>query len=285
MDNLAEFCAPGSKFKEEKIAVTDKVTLRVVSFTPAEKDNNPPVVFVAGWISLIIGWKDVIREMTKDFPVYYIETREKITATVKGKVEYSAEATGQDIVRLITRFNLQHNGYILFGSSLGATAILDSCRFFKIPPLCLVLIGPNAVFRVPKLGMGIIRIFPPKLYLIFKPVVKWYLKTFRLDTKSDLAQYKKYCNALDAADPWKLKKGAISLSKYKVWDLLVDIEFPTLIVGASKDVLHEPGNLQKIVSMMKNATYLDLETNAKTHSNVMVEEMRKYIGELIDNKN
>ena len=126
------------------------------------------------------------------------------------------------------------------------------------------------------MAMFVIRIFPPVFYLLIKPVVKWYLRIFRLDIKSDYAQYKKYCNALDAADPWKLKKAVIALSKYEVWNLLGEIEYPTLIIGASKDVLHEPENLHKMVFMMKNATYNDLETNKLTHSVAMVEEMRKF---------
>lgn len=280
MENLSKLCAVGTKFKEEMITINDKVSIRVITFAPASNTNNPAVVFVAGWISLIVGWKKALQEMTKDFPVYYIETREKISSHIIGKVEYGVETIGKDIVTLISRFKLEDQKYILLGSSLGATAILDCCKFLKKNPLCLVLIAPNAVFRVPKMGMAIIRIFPPRLYLLIKPVVKWYLKTFRLDTKSDYAQYEKYCNALDAANPWKLKKAVLALAKYKVWELLGDIEYPTLIIGASKDVLHEPENIKKMVSKMKRATYLDMETNALTHSENMVKQMRKYIAKL-----
>ncbi len=278
--NLAEYCAPGAHYQAEMVAVDDQVRLQTYRFTPAKPTKNPPVVFVAGWISRIIGWQEVLLEMTRDFPVYYIETREKISSQVKGKAEYSTEAIGRDIVTLVSRYQLQPNDYILFGSSLGATSILDCCRFLANKPKALVLIGPNAVFRVPKLGMMVIRVFWPRLYLIIKPVIKWYLKTFRLDTKSDLSQYTKYCNALDAADPWKLKKAALRLSSYEVWDLLGDIEYPTLIVGASRDKLHEPENLKNIVKKMPRATYLDLETNARTHQAEMVEEMRKYLQRL-----
>ena len=280
MDNLSEFCAPGTKYKEEMIAVSNNISLRVITFTPAVMNNNPAVVFVAGWISLITAWRKVLREMTKDFQVYYIETREKISSRVKGQAEFSVEAIGKDIVSLIAHFNLRDKNYILLGSSLGATILLDCCRFLKQDPLCLILIGPNPVFRVPTLGMAIIRILHPRFYLLIKPIVKWYLRTFRLDIKSDYAQYQKYCNSLDAADPWKLKKAIIPFSTYEVWDLLEDIEYPALIIGASKDVLHELENLQKVVSKMKYVTYLDLETNALTHSESMVEEMRKYCSKL-----
>ncbi|MCK4296709.1 MAG: alpha/beta hydrolase [Candidatus Marinimicrobia bacterium] len=280
MDNPSEYCSPGCEFKEEMIAVSHNVSLRVIKFTPKKKNNNPTIVFIPGWISMISGWKKALLEMTKDFPVYYVETREKISSCTNGKVEYSVKSFGQDIVSIASHFNLKSQNYILFGSSLGATAILDCCRFLEKAPLCLILIAPNAVFRVPNFWMGIVRIFPPRLYLIFKPVIKWYLKNFRLDIESDYAQYKKYCNALDTADPWKLKKAMISLSKYEVWDLLGEIEFPTLIVGASKDEIHEPENMKKMVSKIKYSSYLDLETNTITHSEVVVKEMRKYISKL-----
>lgn len=280
MDDLKLYCAPGATYKEELIAVAENVSLRTISFTPAVNHNNPPVVFVAGWITLISAWKEVLREMTKDFTIYYIETREKISSLVKGKPEYGVEDIGRDLVFLVKQFNLKGNHFILFGSSLGASAILDCCRFLDRDPLCLVLVGPNAVIRVPRFAKVIIYFFPPPLYLLIKPIVKWYLKTFRLDVKSDYEQYEKYCGNIDAADPWKLKKAVMKLWNWKGWDLLPEIEYPTLIAGASKDSLHEPENLKKMVSLMKNATYIDLETNKGTHSKQMVEAMRKYISNL-----
>jgi pimeloyl-ACP methyl ester carboxylesterase len=280
MDSLSRYCAQGATCKEEMVSVSPNVSLRVITFSSSQQEQNPALVFVPGLVSLMAGWREVLLEMTKDFTVYYIETREKITSQVKGKIDYSLEAIGQEIAALVSHFSLDSRGYILFGSSLGATAILESTRFLEIDPLCLVLIGPNAVFRIPKFYRLIIRVFNPRFYLLLKPVVKWYLKTFRLDTEADYAQYEKYCQSLDAADPWKLKKAAIAFSRYKVWDLLAEVDFPTLIVGASRDTLHEPENLKKMVSMMKNAVYLDMETNKLTHSSGMVREMRKYIAQL-----
>jgi pimeloyl-ACP methyl ester carboxylesterase len=280
VDPLSQFCTPGSTCKEEMVSVFPNVSLRVITFTPSQPEKKPALVFVPGLVSLMAGWREVLLEMTRDFLVYYIETREKITSKVKGKVDYSLEAIGKEIAALVSYFNLQSRSYILFGSSLGATAILESSRFLKTDPLCLVLIGPNAVFRVPKFYRFIIRVFNPRFYLLLKPVVKWYLKTFRLDTGADYAQYEKYCQSLDAADPWKLKKTAIAFSRYEVWDILAAVDYPTLIVGASRDTLHEPENLKKMVSIMKHAAYLDLETNQLTHSSGMVRELRKYIARL-----
>lgn len=277
MENLIDYCAPGAKFNDTQVSVSEQVSLRVIHFAPPIVTKNPVILFVAGWISQISAWYNIIKELSSDFEIYYVESREKISSQVTGKVDFGVEEIGQDIVALVSRLELQEKQYILFGSSLGATAILDCCQWLQKKPLCLVLIGPNAVFRVPPVGLVIIRIFPPRMYMVIKPIVKWYLKTFRLDIHADLAQYRKYCAALDAADPWKLKNGAIHLSKYQVWKLLPTINVPTLIVGASKDVLHEKENLEKMVSLLPNATYVDLETNRKTHEAGMVIEFKKYL--------
>ena len=277
MEDLTQYCAAGATPLEEMIAVTDNVSLRVITFTPSQQTDNPPVIFVAGWITLLEAWKHVLREMTKDFKIYYIETREKISSQVRGKVEYGVEDIARDLVRLVDIFQLQEKNYILFGSSLGASAILESCRILDRKPLCLVLIGPNMVFRVPRFAKAIITVFYPRLYLLIKPLVKWYLRTFRLDIESDSEQYAKYCRNIDAADPWKLKKAVMKLWKWEAWNLLKDIECPILVAGASKDSLHEPENLKKMISIMPNATYIDLETNKGTHSAEMVIEMRKFI--------
>jgi pimeloyl-ACP methyl ester carboxylesterase len=276
-DKLSQFCAPGTKIKEEMVPVSENVSLRVITFTPKEKNDNPVVLFVAGWISHISSWELALLEMTKDFTVYYVETREKISAQVRKKEGFGVEDIGRDIVALIKRFKFEDRRYIIFASSLGATGSLDGSRFFENPPLCFALVGPNAVFRVPKIWKVVVSVLPPQFYVVLKPLIKWYLKTFRLDVKNDYAQYEKYCKTLDAAVPWKLRKGIIAVWNYEIWDLLKDIKTPTLIVGASKDKLHEPGNLEKMVSMMPNAAHLDMETNAKAHSEEMVIALRKYL--------
>jgi pimeloyl-ACP methyl ester carboxylesterase len=269
------YCAPGIRIKEEWVEVSPSVSLRVLVFSPAEKSGNPDIVFVPGWISLPDAWTEVLRVLTKNFVVYYLETREKITSKIRAREEFSVEAIGKDIASVVKHYKLK--GYILLGSSLGATAVLDCCRFLSHPPLCLVLIGPNAEFRVPTLGMCLIRISHPRLYFIIKPIVKWYLRTFRLDVATDREQYEKYCRSLDGADPWKLKKAVIAFSRYSVWSALGDISYPVLVIGASKDILHEPENLKGIVKGLKNSTYRDMETNKRTHSPAMVGELREYI--------
>jgi len=252
---------------------------RQITFTPQGSAHKSPVLFIAGWVSLIRGWKQVLSEMTKDFVVHYVETREKKTSRIRGKVSYSIEAMSQDIAALVNYFQFKNGHYILFGSSLGATCILDCYRVLQIQPRCLILIEPNGFFRIPWFWLLIVRLLYPPLYIGFKYVVLWYLKHFRMNVKSDRAQYEKYWITLNAADPWKLRKSVLAVSKYEVWPFLETIRVPVLIFGASEDKLHEPDILERIVSAIRQATYYDLKTNTKTHSREVVLFMQKYLSE------
>lgn len=278
--DYTNYCADGVSWKEEYVAVSSRVSLRVITFSPPQPTNQPTVLFVAGWISLMKGWKAVLHEITKDFKVIYVETREKISSQVSGTKDFSVEAIATDIVKLVDVFELKKNKYIIFGSSLGGTAILESYQQINPKPLCFTLLGPNAEYRAPWWWILIIHLFWTKLYIVLKPFVKWYLRKFRLDIEADRAQYEKYCNALDAADPKKLKPGALALAKYKVWDILGDIDLPVLIIGASKDLLHEPQNLIQMDKMLPRSTFLDMETNTLAHGPELVIEIRKYLESL-----
>ena len=280
-NNFADYCASGTKFTEKMVSVSDNVQLRVIEFHPKKATKQPTALFVPGWISLMKGWKVVLMEMTKDFHIIYAETREKITSQVVGKAVFSVEAIANDIVTLVDIYKLKKDKYIIFGSSLGGTSILESYKDLQQIPLCFALLGPNAEYRTPLWGKLLMRIIWPGLYNTLRPFIKWYLRKFRLDIETDRAQYEKYCNALDAADPKKLKPGALALSKYKVWDILGDIDLPVLIIGASKDLLHEPQNLIQMDKMLPNSTLLDMETNTFAHGPKLVYEIRKYIASLI----
>ncbi len=277
---LKSVYAPGARVSEDMISVNDSVSLKVFSFTPPVKTDRPDIVFVAGWITQIDSWSEVLQEMTRDHRVHYIETREKISSRVRGKAEYGVEAMGEDVAAITEKLPMAGRPYILFGSSLGATAILDGYEKLRRPPLCLVLIAPNAVFHIPAFWKGVILAFFPPFFFILRPVIKWYLRTFRMNVESDRAQYEKYCRNIDASDPRKLKKAAIALWKYKVWDVLEKVHCPVLIIGGSMDKLHEPENLERMTKMLPHAVYLDMETNRKTHSRQMVMEMRRFVESL-----
>ena len=281
-EEIKSYCAQGAALDKLLVRVSDKVSLCVYEIKSAKTTDNPVVFFVPGWITRPFSWKDVLKEITKDFNVIYIETREKRGGITKGEKDYSISAMSQDIINLINKFKPEEKEYLLLGSSLGATVILHSANSLPVKPVALVLVAPNSEFIVPWFWKVIISLFYPPFYFLIKPAVKWYLKNFRMSVDKDLGQYKKYSAALDAADPWKLKRAVVSLWKYKVWDKISDIDIPCLFIGGSHDKLHTPENLIKMQNIIPESVYIDMKTNSETHSSEMVNHVRKFLKDIIE---
>jgi len=276
-DDYSSCCAPGATCRSRYIAVNEGVSLQVTTFTPPQLSPYPEIVFIPGWISLVAGWRNALIEMSRDFVIHYVETREKLSARTDSTARFGIDDFASDITAIVKALQLAAGAYILCGSSLGATAIIESYRTLPLKPRCLILIGVNARFYIPRFWRAVVFCFPPRLYLIIKPVVKWYLRTFRLDTHSDPLQYEKYCRNLETADPWKLRKSALAFARYTVWEQLPAIDRPTLLFSGSRDALHELDNIRRIGALLPHSTHIDLETNSAMHDAVMVNEVRRYL--------
>ena len=277
---LDQYFAPGCSYTEMRVKISDDVNLYCIKIMPPAATDNPVVMFIPGWISRITSWQHALRELTRDHAVIYVETRDKTSSQLAKSTSLSVKSIASDIMYLIKYFELESGKYLLFGSSLGATAILESYVQLITRPRAFILVGPNAEFKIPWWGSILIFLFPPPLYLVMRPFLKWYLKTFRLDIDADQDQYNKYCENLDDTDPYKLKKAASSLQHYRVWELLPDINLPVLIFGSDVDHLHDPGNISQMLPLLPDATLINMTNNTHTHSSDMVIKLREYIRNL-----
>ncbi len=275
-NHLAEFCAPGTTYFDRMIDVSSGVSLRVVSFYPKLKRQQLPVVMAPGLISVMLTFKNILIELTKDFVVHYVETREKASSSITEKTDFDVNSIGMDMVEIVSILDLKENNYVLFGASLSATAMIHCFNEYTSSPYCMVSLEPNALFEYPPWSLIALRIAPP-LYRVFKPIAKWYLKNFRVNTKDDYEMFEINCRALDAADPYKLRDVMLAINKYQIWDQLDSVESPTLIVYASKDTFHQHDDIIKMISMVKGCACCDLETHERIHSREFVDEFIKFI--------
>ena len=275
--DFTQFCASGTKYSHQYISGDKDIKLFLIHFKPKIKSNFPPVIFISGWGSIIDSWNVVLKEMTKDFEVYYLETREKSSSVHINKQPLTIESLGDDLPYVLSELNLINKSFILFGSSLGATVILDSMSRKIVSPTLSILIGPNAEFNIPSIWLMIARLAPPFIFYFIRPIIKWYMKKKYLDMNSDPKQYYKYAKSLDQASPVRLRLSAINFSSYKVWNQLDKINQKVLILAGSKDIMHDYENTVKIADKLSNSKLIDMETNNKTHSVEMVIKIREFI--------
>jgi len=278
--DYSQYTDNSTTVKEYMLEVSDGVSLKIIDFAPRNVSQEKPVIlFVAGWISLISGWKGVLKVLTAEYRVLYLESREKKSSAVPDvkKVSFSMERLKLDIGEIIEKVISPSEKFMLAGSSLGASAILEYCGSEKRKPLSAVLIGPNAEFRFPKIVGTIIPALHPSLYFSVKPVIKWYLRNFRLDKKNSREQIEKYENTLDCADPYKLKANALALRNYALLNRVDNINVPCLIIGATTDTLHGTENIKRLIKIVPDSLYVELESNMETHSEKAGRVIAEYI--------
>ena len=267
--DYSQYTDNSTTVKEYMIDISDGVSLKIIDFTPRNVSQGKPVIlFVAGWISLISGWKDVLKVLTAEHRVIYIESREKQSSAVPDvkKVSFSMERLKLDLGEIIEKVIPPSGKFILAGSSLGASAILEYCGSEKQKSLSAVLISPITEFRFPKILGTVIPALHPSLYFSIKPVIKWYLRNFRLDKKNSREQVEKYENTLDCADPYKLKANALALRNYVLLNRVNKINVPCFFIGATTDTLHSTENIKRLLKIIPDSTYIELKSNMETHS-------------------
>lgn len=278
--DYSSYTGHSASVKEYRINVADGVSLKIIDFASQNTAPGKPVIlFVAGWISLITGWKGVLKVLTAEHNVIYMESREKHSSIVPDvkKISFSMERLQRDIGEVIKKVIPPSGKFVLAGSSLGASAILEYCRSEGPKPLSAVLIAPNIEFRFPKVLGSIIPAIHPSLYFGVKPLIKWYLRNFRLDKKDCKEQIEKYENTLDCADPYKLKANALAIKKYSIWENPGNVDIPCLIMGATKDTLHGAENIKRLLTIIPRSTYIELESNMETHSEKAGHIIAQYI--------
>lgn len=278
-DALADFCAPGSASFDRTVPLPSGVALRIVTFMPRAARQPVPIVLVPGLVSVIPTFRNLLVELTSDFVIHYVETREKSSSVVRARTDYGVGAIGSDIVEAVRHLGMEDGKYVLFGASLSATAMIDRYGDLRPPPLCLILLEPNAVFDYPLWSLPVIRHGAP-FFRYLRPVAKWYLRTFRVNTAEDYEMYRINCRALDAADPYKLRDTVLAISSYRIWDRLEAVEAPALVVSASKDTFHRHQDIERIIATIRRSTPCDLESHARIHSPELVDRVREYVRSL-----
>ncbi len=72
--------ASGVSYRHHQVEVEVGVRLTVHEWQPGT--GADPLVFVAGWISIIEGWRPLLEVLVRERPVIYIESREKRSAAI-----------------------------------------------------------------------------------------------------------------------------------------------------------------------------------------------------------
>lgn len=275
---------PGVSFAEHRVTVEDGVVLRVLEWTPEIPNGNEPVFFVAGWISLVRGWRPLLEALVATRRVVYVETREKSSAMIDPdllRVEsFNIPRLAEDLVAVARQFDLVDGSAVLFGSSMGSNAILEALKEERLPARAAFLIGPNAEFRFPGWGRVAVRIIPPAVIERLKGFVIWYLRRFRVNEREDPEQMARYRRTVRSADPLRLKLAALAVLDYSALPGLETVSTPVAVAYAASDTLHGEDEVRRIVDAMPRGSAVVCPSNTYMHTADVLEDLEGFVGGL-----
>ncbi len=268
---------------ERYVEVEPGVQLRVLGWRPVEPSGASPVLFVAGWVSAVEGWLDLLRALAPRRPVYYLETREKLSARfAQGQkltaARFGVDRMAQDIAAAARELGLPKDA-VAMGSSLGSTSILEAMKGGRLPVRAAFLIGANVRFRYPWWAPAVIHLPAPAYHLVKHPIL-FYLRHFRVDAKREPEQMARYRATLLTAEPHRIKLSALAFQGYEIWPGLETVERPVAIAFAHSDSLHGQQDQDRLVAGLKRGTGVECPSNKYLHSGALTEEFERYLAGL-----
>ena len=274
----------GVQFSQLLVTVEEGVRLQVYQWRPERDTGADPIFFVAGWISLVSGWRELLEVLIPNHPVYYLETREKRSAEIDRRLmrpeNFSIPRLADDLIAVSEQLGLDGGSTVLFGSSMGSNAILEALKGGRLPAKAAFLVGPNAEFVFPWWGPTAIKILPPAVIQVLKKFVIWYLRRFRVNARDDPAQMARYVRTIREADPERLKLSALAVVGYSVMPGLETISTPVAVAYAASDSLHSEDEVRRIVDAMPRGTAVACRSNTYMHTAAVAEDLESYLAGL-----
>lgn len=273
--------AAGVEFRRHQIEVEDGVLLTVYDWQPGT--GAKPLVFVAGWVSVIEGWRSLLEVLVRERPVIYMETREKRSAVFeRGHVrpaDFAIPRLGDDVIEVCDRLAIDPERRVFFASSMGSNAVLEGFKHGRLAGRGAFLVGPNAEFRFPSWGRAL-TYMPAAIYHLARPFMVWYLRRFRVNVSVDPEQMARYERTLKAAHPVRLKLSARAVLGYSLFPGLETVEMPVAVAYASSDTLHQGQEVHRIVEALPHGEAVECPSNTYMHTASVAGDLRRFLSTL-----
>lgn len=275
---------PDASFAERFVPVGDGVRLRTLSWVPAGPAASArPVLFVAGWVSAVDGWLDLLRALAPRRPVHYLETREKRSAIFEDGApltpsRFTMARMAQDVVAVEAALGLGGRS-IVMGSSLGASALLEALKRSRLPAAGAFLVGPTVRFDYPWWGHLIIRLPAPSYHLVREPIL-FYMRHFKVDARHEPEQMRRYEVTLREAHAARIKLSALGFEGHESWPDLQTIEVPVAVALAHTDGLHDSEDIERLVAALPRSERIACPSNRYMHSAPLAEDVERFAARL-----
>ena len=269
---------PGANAEELFVEVAPNISVRVLRWVPADSSaaSLDPAVVVPGWGSVFEGWRPLLTEWVSRRPIIYIETREKKSARITGKVrreDFEMSRHGHDVAAVLDKLGIDSEEVDWFSSSLGATLLIDSYQNDVLSGRSSILLAPNPDFEFPLWAKILLNMPLPKF--IHPVLVRFAVWIVERRTKEE-GQRIRYRRSLLSQDLERLLLSSRANIRYSLPQDLSNVSVPCAVMTASSDTLHGMDKVLSIVDSLPNAVLIEVPSNQYAHEADALVEIEKF---------
>ncbi len=271
-----------AKFSETFLKVEKDVLLRAWTWIPEGKEEESPLIFLPGWVSVIAGWRDFLAAVVTNRPVVYIETKEKHSARIGHPVseeDYGIERMADNLIKAFEALPFSVENAVISGSSYGATIALEAMKHGNVSPKGAFFVGVNTEFAAPWAFRLLVQ-FPAWVYHPSKYFVLWYLRHFMVNTEKEPEQMQRYEETLLKAIPARVKYSVKAAFPYSVWQDIETVSAPVGVAFSDSDTLHTPENIERLLQTLPQGIEVRCPTNKYMHSAALAEDFETFAKKL-----
>jgi alpha-beta hydrolase superfamily lysophospholipase len=268
------------KAEELYFEMSDGTKVKVLDFNLAKKPNKYILFFIPGFITVFQSWHKAIEILSKDFRIYYFESREKPSSIMPNRKtmrRVTFEKMAHDIKEVVEQLELDKKEYITVCSSTGGTIETIALSNDWLSPNCAIMVGPSIIYHTNFIPPLFATIVPNFIKPIFMPGIRWYLSRKYVNKKDEPEQLEKYLRAAEEVDLRKVRKPGWQMIGYNSQHLLPKIKVNCILIGASSDKMHAAEECLENSKLIPNAKYIDLGSNKAAHEQPLVDVIYDFI--------
>ena len=261
---------------ERLIEASPGIRLRVLEWPdpPAGASLELPVLFLPGWISHLDGWTGLISGLTAVCKLYCLETRDKASAGLAGRVSFAIQEQATDLEPVARALGLAPRRFHVAGSSTGANILLHYLLSGRHPPRSAALMLPMRAYRFPARGIPYLYV-PHQVGHLLRPLIKAYIRRFRSDPSGRRSMLEYNFHSIDQMDLRRAQRSARDLQRYRFPAPVPRVDARCLVVRAPRDRMHA-ADVAEELAVSLGAELRDVGESGMVHSAAMAGELETF---------
>ncbi|NHJ47719.1 MAG: alpha/beta hydrolase [Asgard group archaeon] len=232
-------------------------TIKVYHHKPEKTIAKRPIVFIPGFGTASITWRNFHASHHGDIEYYHIETRDKKSAKIRRgiKTNLSIDRIALDIAETIEQLGLNNNDYVLMGACMNGGVLLHGLIHNYFKPPTTIAMDPFTKWTQNRVFVKyFLPVLPPVIFGALKNIIGRSV----MKNMTNEEQIKRNQANIDEAVAWKWRKFAITNVNLDINNELSKIKEEVIILHGPPDKYHPEGTFMKVAERIPKGRFFHM---------------------------